>query len=102
MKKIILGAVVVAALVGGGWYGAEWWRHGRFVESTDDAYVHGDIANIAPRVAGQVTEVAVKDNTAIDAGALRTESIHVSDDRPLKGRIGRSASSASCGTMPFS
>ena len=83
MKKIILGAVVVAALVGGGWYGAEWWRHGRFVESTDDAYVHGDIANIAPRVAGQVTEVAVKDNTAIDAGAL----LFRIDDADYKAKV---------------
>ena len=34
------------------WYGHHWWTVGRFIESTDDAYVGGDVTVIAPKVAG--------------------------------------------------
>ncbi|GGB51125.1 hypothetical protein GCM10011505_35240 [Tistrella bauzanensis] len=70
MKRIIGVLVVLAVLGAAGWYGAAWWTHGRFVESTDDAYVHSDIANIAPRVAGQVVAVAVADNSTVAEGAV--------------------------------
>src|SRR5690348_11983991 len=37
-------------------------------ESTDDAFLAADIVSIAPRVAGQVKEVFVKDNQIVKAG----------------------------------
>jgi membrane fusion protein (multidrug efflux system) len=52
----LLGAAALA------WYGQEWWTVGRFIESTDDAYVGGEITVIAPKVAGLIAEVAVADN----------------------------------------
>ncbi|MDE1148151.1 MAG: HlyD family secretion protein [Azospirillaceae bacterium] len=48
--------------------GAYWWTTGRFLESTDDAYVRADVIAISPRVAGLVTEVAVADNQRVAAG----------------------------------
>jgi len=50
---------VVVALVAAGAY---WFVVGRFVETTDDAYVGGDVTVMAPKVTGFVTEVLVKDN----------------------------------------
>jgi len=50
---------VVVALIAAGAY---WFIVGRFVETTDDAYVGGDVTVMAPKVSGFVTEVLVKDN----------------------------------------
>jgi membrane fusion protein, multidrug efflux system len=47
-----------------------WFVYGRFVESTDDAYVGGDITVIAPKVAGFIVQVAVTDNEPVHAGDL--------------------------------
>src|SRR5439155_6825920 len=38
-RKVILAAALVAALSVGGWYGNYWWTAGRYLVSTDDAYV---------------------------------------------------------------
>ncbi len=48
---------------------ALWLAGGRFVTS-DNAYVKADIVQIAPEVAGRVTEVAVRDHARIEAGGL--------------------------------
>ncbi|MBN8907418.1 MAG: hypothetical protein J0H99_12495, partial [Rhodospirillales bacterium] len=47
-----LAAIVVVAglVVTGAW----WLEEGRWIESTDNAYVQGDIAVLSPRVEGQV------------------------------------------------
>jgi membrane fusion protein (multidrug efflux system) len=55
-------------LAGAGWYGYEWWTNGRFIVSTDDAYVGADSATIAPKVGGYVKTVAVGDNARVKAG----------------------------------
>jgi membrane fusion protein (multidrug efflux system) len=39
-----------------------WFIVGRFVETTDDAYVGGDVTVMAPKVNGFVTDVLVQDN----------------------------------------
>ena len=52
-------------VIGAGWYGHQWWTVGRFIESTDDAYIGGDVTVIAPKVAGFIAEVAVTDNQAV-------------------------------------
>ncbi|MCC6719539.1 MAG: HlyD family secretion protein [Acetobacteraceae bacterium] len=48
---------------------ANWWIvEGRFVESTDNAYVQGDIASLAARIDGTVMAIDVADNAAVHAG----------------------------------
>src|SRR5215470_11137098 len=68
MRKVIF-SLIALALIGiagsGGWY---WWTTARFFESTDNAYVHGDISVISPKVAGYVREVRVIDNQQVRAG----------------------------------
>src|SRR6202795_5348085 len=40
---------------------------GRFLESTDDAYVHADSTIVAPKVSGYLSEVLVEDNQSVKA-----------------------------------
>ncbi|GAK68706.1 putative efflux protein [Agrobacterium rubi TR3 = NBRC 13261] len=67
-KSFVLPIVAVALLAAGGWYGYQYWTDGRFLISTDDAYVQGDIAVIAPKVSGYVAKVDVVDNQTVKAG----------------------------------
>jgi membrane fusion protein, multidrug efflux system len=62
-----LGLVIGGAVV---WYGYDWWNNGRFVESTDDAYVGGNVTPISPHVGGFVADIAVIDNQHVRAGQL--------------------------------
>jgi membrane fusion protein (multidrug efflux system) len=57
--------IVVAVLAT---FGQHWWTVGRFIESTDDAYIGGDITVIAPKVSGFIARVAVADNQIVHAG----------------------------------
>jgi len=60
---IALGAAAIAS-------GAHWWRVGRFIETTDDAYVGGNVTEIAPHVSGFISAIAVSDNQYVRAGQL--------------------------------
>ncbi len=62
--------LVAALLVGaaGYYYGYDWWTTGRFMVSTDDAYVGADFTTVSPRIAGYVTNVLVDTNKQVHAG----------------------------------
>jgi membrane fusion protein (multidrug efflux system) len=47
---------------------AYWWLSGRFYESTDDAYVGGNVTVISPRVSGYIAKLYVRDNAYVHAG----------------------------------
>jgi membrane fusion protein (multidrug efflux system) len=68
--RLIAAAAILAFLAGGGWYGYDWWTTGRFVETTDDAYVGGNVTAIAPHVSGFVQQILVNDNQYVHAGEL--------------------------------
>ena len=70
VRKIIFSLIGIALLAGGGWFGYHWWTEGRFIVSTDDAYIEGDIAMIAPKVSGYVESVAVSNNQQVKKGDL--------------------------------
>ncbi|HJS86490.1 MAG TPA: HlyD family secretion protein [Acetobacteraceae bacterium] len=67
-RRLIAFAAGALGLTGaalfGNWYAVE----GRYIESTDDAYVHGDIAVLSARVPGEVAAIPVADNEAVRAG----------------------------------
>jgi membrane fusion protein (multidrug efflux system) len=48
----------------------EYWRTGRFLVSTDDAYVQADNTLIAPRVSGYLGQVLVTDNQPVKTGQV--------------------------------
>ncbi len=68
LRKMLFTIGLLAALAGGGWYGHYWWTVGRFIVSTDDAYVGAKSATIAAKVSGYVTAVAIDDNQHVKAG----------------------------------
>ncbi|GEO15825.1 HlyD family secretion protein [Microvirga aerophila] len=69
-KKPIILAVLAAALGFGGYEGHQWWTNGRFMVSTDDAYVQADITVLSAKVSGYVTSLAVSNNQSVKAGDL--------------------------------
>ena len=83
-RPAMLGA---ALLIGAGaaWYGYSWWSVNRFFETTDDAYVGGDVTVMAPKVSGFISEVAVTDNQAVHTGDLLIRL----DDRDYRAALAR-------------
>jgi membrane fusion protein (multidrug efflux system) len=69
-KKPVVIAIVAAAVAFGGYEGYEWWTQGRFMVSTDDAYVQADITILSAKVSGYVSSVAVTNNQSVKAGDL--------------------------------
>ncbi|WP_421549535.1 HlyD family secretion protein [Pseudomonas sp. QD4] len=69
-KPLLFGALGLAALVALGLYAEHWWSAGRFIETTDDAYIGGDVTVIGPKVAGYIEQVLVSDNQRVQAGDL--------------------------------
>jgi membrane fusion protein, multidrug efflux system len=68
-KRRLLIVLAIAIAIAGGIWLSHWWTVGRFIESTDDAYLQADSVTVAPKVSGYVTEVLVSDNQAVPAGA---------------------------------
>ncbi len=60
--------LVVLFLAAGIGYGIYWALIGRYVESTDDAYVGGNLVQITPQVAGTVLAIGADDTDYVKAG----------------------------------
>lgn len=69
-KRWLFGIAAVCGLAYGGSALAHYFTIGRFVYSTDDAYVHTDLAIVSPKISGYVEQVAVVDNQHVKAGQL--------------------------------
>jgi membrane fusion protein (multidrug efflux system) len=82
-RRVILSALGLLALAAGGYFGEEYWRVGRFEESTDDAYVKADFTIVAPKVSGYIAEVLVEDNQAVKAG----DAVAKIDDRDFQAAL---------------
>jgi membrane fusion protein (multidrug efflux system) len=67
-RRVLLLSIGAVAVIAAVIYGVRWWTVGRFIESTDDAYLQADSVTIAPKVSGYVAEVYVTDNQAVTAG----------------------------------
>jgi membrane fusion protein (multidrug efflux system) len=75
LRRLHLGSVLAAAgaiapLVVAGFYGDYYWTIGRFLVSTDDAYVQAHSVLISPKVSGYISEVPVDDNQSVKAGEV--------------------------------
>ncbi len=67
-KRMVLIGLGLGALVAASVWGGHWWLVGRFIESTDDAYLQADSVTVAPKVSGYITDVYVADNQTVKAG----------------------------------
>ena len=79
-KRLLLTGAAVAVLAGASWYGWDYWTVGRFLVSTDDAYVKADNTTVAPKVSGYLHEVLVGDNERVRGGQVLARI----DDRDFK------------------
>lgn len=68
MRSMLLPIIGLALLGAGAWYGYNYWTDGRFMISTDDAYVQADTAFISPKISGYVDQVKVTENQQVKAG----------------------------------
>ncbi len=66
-KWIWLAAIVLAGLL---YFGLSYLVNTFTHEATDDAFIAGHVVSIAPRVAGQVTAVLVRDNQMVRSNEL--------------------------------
>ncbi len=62
-----IAAIVAAILIAGGMV---WWLSARHFESTDDAFIDGYVTQVAPQVAGRVTQLLFSDNEHVAAGQV--------------------------------
>src|SRR5262245_8314959 len=83
--KLAISALALLAAVGAAGFGHHWWTAGRFLESTDDAYVGGNVTAISPHVAGFVADVLVTDNQLVHAG----DTLIRLDDRDFRAALDR-------------
>jgi membrane fusion protein, multidrug efflux system len=68
-KKILLGVgalLAVAAI----YYGVNYYLVGRFIVSTDDAYVRASNTTLGARVSGHIAQILPGDNVAVKAGEV--------------------------------
>jgi membrane fusion protein (multidrug efflux system) len=80
LKRILVAGAAALVLATAGWYGWDYWTVGRFLVSTDDAYVKADNTTIAPKVSGYLADVLVGDNERVKAGQVLAKI----DDRDFK------------------
>ena len=62
---------------------AYYWSSGRFVVSTDDAYVQADSTTVASRVSGYVSAVMIEDHQSVNAGQVLVQI----DDRDFRAAL---------------
>jgi membrane fusion protein (multidrug efflux system) len=67
-RKRILAGAAVAVLAAAGWFGFDYMTTGRFLISTDDAYVRANNTTLGAKVSGHVAEFLVEDNERVRAG----------------------------------
>jgi membrane fusion protein, multidrug efflux system len=64
---------------------AQWFFHGRFYESTDNAYVQGEITRVSSQLGARIDEVLVQDNQHVEKGQLlirlEGDDFHLAVDR---------------------
>jgi membrane fusion protein, multidrug efflux system len=70
LKRIFPALVILSIITVGALLAVRWWLDARQYESTDDAFIDGDIIPISPQVAARVVSVAVVDNQHVRKGDL--------------------------------
>ncbi len=64
-----------------------WFGYGQYFQSTDNAYLQGEITNISPKVSGYIVASFVDDNQVVKAGDLLAQI----DDRDYQAEYDKTA-----------
>jgi membrane fusion protein, multidrug efflux system len=68
IQRAGLALALTLSVAGAADFGYHYLTTGRYLETTDDAYVKADSTIIAPKVSGYISEVLVADNEKVEAG----------------------------------
>lgn len=77
---LLIGLVLLLPGTGAATY---WAAHGRYIESTDNAYIEASTTALSPQVAGIARTVPVRENTPVHAGDI----LLTIDDRDYRARL---------------
>ncbi|MBR0702381.1 HlyD family secretion protein [Bradyrhizobium diazoefficiens] len=80
IRRAAIGVALAIGVAVAGDYGYDYLKTGRYLESTDDAYVKADSTIIAPKVSGYIAKVLVADNERVRAG----QTLARIDDRDFR------------------
>jgi membrane fusion protein (multidrug efflux system) len=84
-KRLLLIGIVTLITVSALYLGNQWLTLGRYIQSTDDAYVGGDLTILSAKVAGFVAQVSVADNQRVKAGDVLIKL----DDRDFRAALAK-------------
>jgi membrane fusion protein (multidrug efflux system) len=68
VRRIGVAAALLVVLVAVLLVGTRWWRFSLTHVETDDAYVHADVAEVTPRIAGTVDQLLVDEDWQVQRG----------------------------------
>lgn len=68
-RRTLLIGVTVVLLLALVVYGIWWWLYASHYESTDDAYVAGNVVQVTPQIGGTVVAINIDDTEMVQAGA---------------------------------
>lgn len=68
MRRVLIVGALAVVIAGAAVWGYRFWTVGRFMVSTDNAYVGADMAIVAPKVSGYVAAAPLVANAHVKAG----------------------------------
>ncbi|BBP78172.1 secretion protein [Pseudomonas sp. Ost2] len=84
LKRRLSVFLLIVLLIALGFF-AEWFWRGRFYESTDNAYVQGEITRVSSQLGARIDQVLVADNQHVEKGQLLVrlegDDFHLAVDR---------------------
>uniref|UniRef100_UPI000576878E biotin/lipoyl-binding protein n=1 Tax=Bradyrhizobium genomosp. III TaxID=2683271 RepID=UPI000576878E len=83
IKRAALALAAALGVAAGADFGHCYLTTGRYLETTDDAYVKADSTIIAPKVSGYIAQVLVSDSQPVTAGQLLAKI----DDRDFRAAL---------------
>ena len=83
IRRTALAFAGLLAVAGAADFGHYYLTTGRYLETTDDAYVKADSTIVAPKISGYLAEVLVADNERVKAGQLLARI----DDRDFRSAL---------------
>jgi membrane fusion protein (multidrug efflux system) len=83
VKRAALALAAALGVAAAADFGHYYLTTGRYLETTDDAYVKADSTIIAPKVSGYIAQVLVNDNQPVTAGQLLAKI----DDRDFRAAL---------------
>jgi membrane fusion protein (multidrug efflux system) len=93
IKRVAIALALALGVAAAGDFGYGYLTTGRYLESTDDAYVKADSTIIAPKVSGYIAQVLVGDNEKVRTGQVLARI----DDRDFKAALDQARADVAAG-----